>query len=358
MTVPGSMVVSPFASRIVADPVTNCMSSQTPSLAAGNEPGVTSQIPISVNRSAYSTRLDSTGSPLVAFGLRRGFSSAACRTKSLPIESIVDGSTTRWLLFRAVRTVLLCRDGADQRHLATALAAAGRIDAVVIETRGDARRRKLERVFRRARWWQVPGRVLDVAVLVVYGNWCQKALVTGLDANTYPDGLPRFEVENPNDPESVEILRRLDPDVLLVLGTSILRPEVLAIPKREALNIHGGGLPDFRGVYSDFWALVTDRPDRVGSVIFHLDPGIDTGEIAVEEMLELGRSTSLRDLKVANARLGAKLAAQALDQIQAGTLPRIAQPAAGARNWGSPTGLQLIRGLVHIRRARRRRKRP
>jgi folate-dependent phosphoribosylglycinamide formyltransferase PurN len=254
--------------------------------------------------------------------------------------------------------VLLCRDGADQRHLATALAAAGRIDAVVIETRGDARRRKLERVFRRARWWQVPGRVLDVAVLVVYGNWCQKALVTGLDANTYPDGVPRFEVENPNDPESVEVLRSLDPDVLLVLGTSILRPEVLEIPKREALNLHGGGLPDFRGVYSDFWALVTDRPDRVGSVIFHLDPGIDTGEIAVEEMLELGRATSLRDLKVANARLGAKLAAQALDQIQAGTLPRIAQPAAGARNWGSPTGLQLIRGLVHIRRARRRRKRP
>jgi methionyl-tRNA formyltransferase len=256
-----------------------------------------------------------------------------------------------------VRTVLLCRDGADQRHLATALAAVGRIDAVVVESRGDARRRKLERVFRRARWWQVPRRVLDVAVLVAYGNWCEKALVSGLNATAYPDGVPRLEVENPNDPDSVELLRSLDPDVLLVLGTSILSPEVLAIPKRDALNLHGGGLPDFRGVYSDFWALATDRPDRVGSVLFHLDPGIDTGEIAVEEMLELGRSTSLRDIKVANARLRVKLALQALDQIEAGTLPRITQAAADAHNWRAPTGLQLIRGLVHIRRARRHRAR-
>jgi methionyl-tRNA formyltransferase len=281
------------------------------------------------------------------------------KISSQPASCAARESISRQRLpFRAVRTVLLCRDGADQRHLATALAAAGRIDAIVIETRGDARRKKLARVFRRTRWWQVPRRALDVTLLVAYGNWCEKALVSGLGATGYPDGVPRFEVGNPNDPESVEVLRRLDPDVLLVLGTSILRREVLAIPNRDALNLHGGGLPDFRGVYSDFWALVNDRPDRVGSVIFHLDPGIDTGEIAVEEMLELGRSTSLRDLKVANSRLRVKLTLQALDQVQAGTLPRIAQPAAGARNWGSPTGLQLVRGLVHIRRARRRRTRP
>lgn len=356
MTVPGSTIVSPFASTMVADPATNCMSSQTPSLLAGNVPGVTSQIPISVNRSAYRTSLDSIGSPLVAFGLGHRFSSVTRSTKSLPIESILDGSTTRRLPFRAVRTVLLCRDGADQRHLATGLAAAGRIDAVVIETRGDARRRKLARVFRKARWWQVPGRALDVSLLVAYGNWCEKVLASDLGATEYPDGVPRFEVGHPNDPQSVEVLRRLDPDVLLVLGTSILSPEVLAVPRRAALNIHGGGLPDFRGVYMDFWALANDRPDRVGSVIFHLDPGVDTGEIALEEMLELDRSTPLRDLKVANARLRVKLTLQALDQVQAGTLPRIDQPAAGARSWGAPTGLQLVRGLVHIRRARRRSK--
>jgi hypothetical protein len=252
--------------------------------------------------------------------------------------------------------VLLCRDGADQRHLAAALAAAGRLDGIVIETRGDARRRKLARVFRRARWWQIPGRLLDVTLLVAYGNWCEKVLASDLGVSGYPDGVPRFEIEDPNDPGSVELLRRLEPDALLVLGTSILRPEVLAVPRRAALNLHGGGLPDFRGVYSDFWALVTDRPDRVGSVIFHLDPGIDTGEIALEEMLELEPSTSLRDLKVENARLRVKLTLRALDQIEAGTLPRIAQPAEGAHNWRAPSGPQLIRGLVHIRRARRRRR--
>jgi Formyl transferase len=253
-----------------------------------------------------------------------------------------------------VRTILLCRDGADQRHLANALADAGRLDAIVVEGRGDARRGKLARTLGRARWWQLPARLLDVAILVAYGTWSERLLASGLAVNGYPRGVRRIEVGNANDPTSVDSLRNLDADVLVVLGTSILSDDVLASPKRYALNLHGGALPDYRGVYSDFWALANDRPDRVGSVVFHLDPGIDTGEIALEEMLNVGHSSTLNDIKVANARLRAELTLKALDLAEAGDLPRNPQPARGGRNWRAPTGFQLLRGLWHIRRSRRR----
>jgi folate-dependent phosphoribosylglycinamide formyltransferase PurN len=255
-----------------------------------------------------------------------------------------------------VRTILLCRDGADQRHLANALAVAGRLDAIVVEGRGDARRGKLARTLGRARWWQVPARLLDVAILVAYGTWSERTLASGLAVNGYPQDVRRIEVGNANDPTSIDALRDLDGDVLIVLGTSILGDDVLTSAKRYALNLHGGALPDYRGVYSDFWALANDRPDRVGSVVFHLDPGIDTGEIALEEMLDVSRSTTLNDIKVANARLRATLALKALDLAEAGDLPRSPQPAEGGRNWRAPSGFQLLRGLWHIRRSRRRRR--
>jgi hypothetical protein len=254
-----------------------------------------------------------------------------------------------------VRTVLLCRDGADQRHLADALAGAGRLDAIVVEGRAGARRGKLARVLGRAHWWQLPVRLLDVAILVAYGTWSERLLTSGLAVDAYPDGVQRIEVQDANDPASIGALKKLDPDVLIVLGTSILGDEVLASPKRYALNIHGGALPDYRGVYSDFWALANDRPDRVGSVVFHLDPGVDTGDVALEEMLDVKRATTLRDVKIANARLRARLALNALDLAEAGDLPRDPQATDGGRNWRAPTGFQLVRGLWRIRRSRGRR---
>jgi methionyl-tRNA formyltransferase len=198
--------------------------------------------------------------------------------------------------------------------------------------------------------------LLDVAVLVPYGAWSERVLASGLAVDSYPEGVRRIDVSNANDPVSIDALRNLDADVLMVLGTSILVDAVLATPKRYALNIHGGALPDYRGVYSDFWALVKDRPDRVGSVVFHLDPGVDTGEIALEEMLDVTRSTTLREIKIDNARLRARLASKALDLAEAGDLPRDPQPTEGGRNWRAPTGMQLLCGLWHIRRSRRRRR--
>src|SRR5579862_9658767 len=81
---------------------------------------------------------------------------------------------------RVLRTVLLCRDGADQRYLAAELADAGLLDAVVVESRGDARRAKLLKTFRTARLWAVPLKALDVVALVLYGNWSEKLLATRL----------------------------------------------------------------------------------------------------------------------------------------------------------------------------------
>jgi len=253
-----------------------------------------------------------------------------------------------------LRVVLLCRDGADQRYLAAELAGAGLLDAVVVENRGDARRAKLLKTFRTARIWTVPLKALDVVALVLYGNWSEKLLAERLAVADYPAGLPRIDISGANDSASVEALAKLQPDILVVLGTGILRDPVLAIPTSYALNVHGGKLPEYRNVYSDFWPLANGDQERVGSTIFHLAPGVDTGDIALAGSVPMRPWLPFADIKVENSRLRARLTIAAVEQANAGTLPRLPQGVDGARTWYAPTAAQLARGLWRIRRNRLR----
>ena len=253
-----------------------------------------------------------------------------------------------------LRIVLLCRDGADQRHLAAELATAGLLDAVVVENRGDARRAKLLKTLRDARLWVVPLTALDVFALVLYGNWSERLLSRRLAVADYPAGVPRIDIGSANDAASVETLKELRPDVLVVLGTGILRGPVLSVPTRYALSIHGGRLPEYRNVYSDFWPLATGDPGRVGSTVFHLDPGVDTGDIALAGNVPMLPWLPFADIKVENSRLRARLTILALERANAGTLPRLPQQSEGAQMWYAPTAAQLARGLWRIRGNRRR----
>ena len=104
----------------------------------------------------------------------------------------------------------------------------------------------------------------------------------GLPVPDFPAGVTRVDIGDANDAASIEALKGLQPDVLIVLGTGILRDPVLAIPSLYCLNIHGGAVPEYRGVYSDFWTLANNDPGAVGSRrIFHIDPGVDTGPVAL-----------------------------------------------------------------------------
>jgi methionyl-tRNA formyltransferase len=253
-----------------------------------------------------------------------------------------------------MRTVLLTRGGADARHLASVLDGAGMLDAVVVEDSGAQRRGKLAKAFKGIRPWAVPMTALDVFVLVMYGNWAEKVLARGLAVPDFPAGVTRVDIGDANDAASIEALKELQPDVLIVLGTGILRGPVLAIPSLYCLNIHGGAVPEYRGVYSDFWTLANNDPGAVGSTIFHIDPGVDTGPVALTDRVQMQRWPTLTEIKIENSRVRARLMVTALRQACDRTLPCVPQRPEDARYWHTPSALQLARGLWRIRRSRLR----
>ncbi len=82
-----------------------------------------------------------------------------------------------------------------------------------------------------------------------------------------------------NSAEVLAHVQALRPDLMLVLGTTILRAPLLRIPRLGTINIHSSILPWYRGTFSEFWQCLNDDRQHVG-VSFHLvTEGIDTGDI-------------------------------------------------------------------------------
>jgi methionyl-tRNA formyltransferase len=94
-----------------------------------------------------------------------------------------------------------------------------------------------------------------------------------------PAGVPVHRVGNVNDPETVALLRELEPDVIFTFGWSqIVKPEVLSIPPKGCIGTHPALLPRDRGRHPIVWALVDGRSES-GLTFFYLDEGPDSGDI-------------------------------------------------------------------------------
>jgi methionyl-tRNA formyltransferase len=70
----------------------------------------------------------------------------------------------------------------------------------------------------------------------------------------------------------------LDADLIVVFGASFIRgPLCDVLVRQQAINIHMGISPKYRGSSCNFWALYDRRPDLVGATIHRLSHGLDSG---------------------------------------------------------------------------------
>ncbi len=134
---------------------------------------------------------------------------------------------------------------------------------------------------------------------------------------------PVFCVANHNDAVCKELLEAEQPDVVVLGGTRIIKPQILAIPRRCTVNAHPGLLPWLRGSASVGWALYKDLP--VGATVHFIDPGIDTGDIIVRRELPVYHYDTYESLNSRVARLSGELMVESLKFLINGEAPRTPQ---------------------------------
>lgn len=138
-------------------------------------------------------------------------------------------------------------------------------------------------------------------------------------------GLPVHQPKRVRDPQFIDTLRTLSPDVIIVAAYGqILPKEILTMPRYGCVNIHASLLPAYRGAAPINWAII--RGDQeTGITIMQMDEGMDTGAILMQESIEIDPEDTAGTMTVRLSHLGAKLITKALPLILSGSLKPKAQ---------------------------------
>jgi methionyl-tRNA formyltransferase len=219
-----------------------------------------------------------------------------------------------------MKVVLACRNGPSSYYIAGRLARENLLDAIVVESGKTARRNKLRRIFQQSDIWQVPGKVLNIAFLLVYQAIAERTLrdfvTAGEFATKFPDGILTIHIDDINDTACKEFLEQQEPDYLVVSGTALLKDDIINIPSIAALNIHGGMVPKYRNVHSDLWAYVHNDCEHIGTSILYLDEGIDTGDVVCQSSAGVEARDGLFAAKKKNLSLAGELIVTALTRSE------------------------------------------
>ncbi len=164
-----------------------------------------------------------------------------------------------------------------------------------------------------------------------------------------------------NLPENVARVRAIAPSFIFSFYyRNMITAEVLVIPRRGALNLHGSYLPRYRGRVPVNWAVINGERET-GATLHYMVEKPDAGDIVDQERVEIGFTDTAHDVfgKVTDAAV--TVLARAWPLLQQGTAPRVPmvlsegnycggrKPADGLIDWTNSAVqiYNLIRGVTH-----------
>jgi len=135
-------------------------------------------------------------------------------------------------------------------------------------------------------------------------------------------GTPVYQPERLRDGEAEKIIRSLAPDVIVVVAYGKIIPrEIIDIPPKGCINVHGSLLPKYRGAAPIQWTVLNgDR--EAGVTTMYLSEKMDAGDIIAKRYVAVGEYETSGELFERLKRLGAELLLETLREIENGTAAR------------------------------------
>ncbi len=108
-------------------------------------------------------------------------------------------------------------------------------------------------------------------------------------------GLPILQPEKLMDENFVKMLAEYEPDIIVVIAFRILPPSVFSLSKLGTFNIHASLLPKYRGAAPINWAIINGEK-TTGLTSFLLDEKVDTGQIILQNSIDIPEGATAGDL--------------------------------------------------------------
>lgn len=134
--------------------------------------------------------------------------------------------------------------------------------------------------------------------------------------------IPVYQPVKVREPEFVNILKGLEPDVIVVAAFGQILPEdILNLPKYGCINVHASLLPKYRGAAPIQWSII-EGEQETGVTIMYMAKGLDTGDMLDKVIVPIDKKETGESLHDKLAAAGGKLLIKTLEKIENGTAVR------------------------------------
>lgn len=135
----------------------------------------------------------------------------------------------------------------------------------------------------------------------------------------YQQGIPILQPTNLKDESFIKKLKSYEPDINAVVAFRMLPKEVFNLPKYGSVNLHASLLPDYRGAAPINHALINGEK-QTGVTTFFLKEKIDTGNIIMQQKINIYEDENAGTLHDKLMNMGAELLVKTMKQIEGGDL--------------------------------------
>lgn len=108
-----------------------------------------------------------------------------------------------------------------------------------------------------------------------------------------------------NQDESLELIKEIDPKIVYIFGSGIIKKKTINNITCPKINMHFGLSPYYRGE-GIVTALSNEGPKSVGVTIHYLDPNIDSGDIIYQEIPKISKNDNFYSIALKLTILGTK----------------------------------------------------
>ena len=137
--------------------------------------------------------------------------------------------------------------------------------------------------------------------------------------------IPVYQPMTLKGDEFAALLSELDPEVIVVVAYGKILPiNVLEYPKYKCINVHGSLLPEYRGA-APMQRAIIDGKKKTGITTMLMAAGLDTGDMLLKEIVDIGEDDNFEDIHDRLSVVGAELLIKTLRGIEEGKIVPEAQ---------------------------------
>ena len=130
--------------------------------------------------------------------------------------------------------------------------------------------------------------------------------------------IPVFQPKNARDPELLEMLKVIKPDISIVVAYGHILPQgIIDLPRLGTLNIHASLLPELRGA-GPIQAAIRQGLTETGVSLMRVVQALDAGPVILQKETEIFDDETFGELQMRLAELGALTLVEALTLISLG----------------------------------------